>query len=187
MKTLKWLDKHLEETFLVICLVIISAVMMLQVIVRKIPGVQPLTWAEELCRFLWIMSVFLSLAYTIRNENMLRVGVVLDLFPEKVRKVVNILVDLVILAMMGLCFYHSISVYQGIAASAELSPAMLLPMTAVYIFMVIGFGLATLRSVQMVVLHIQHFGDKVATTLEQTMSDAKDEAAAVLHAEGGNE
>ena len=41
-----WLDLHLEETFLVVMLVLIAGVTMLQVIVRKIPGMASLTWAE---------------------------------------------------------------------------------------------------------------------------------------------
>lgn len=187
MKAINWLDKHLEETFLVICLVLIACIMMIQVIVRKIPGVQPLTWAEEFCRFLWIMSVFLSLAYTIRNSNMLRVSVVLDLFPEVIRKTVNIIVDVVIIAMMFICASNSIGVYQKIVASNELSPAMRLPMSIVYLFMVVGFWLAVIRGIQMVIIHVMHFGDKVATTLEQTMADAAEEANAGKKAEGGNE
>lgn len=187
MVFIKWLDDHLEEAFLVICLVLISVVMMAQVVVRKIPGIQPLTWAEEFSRFLWIMSVFVSLAYTIRKESMLRVGVVLDLFPVIVRKVVGICVDIVVIAMMGICAVNSVGVYNKIVASRELSPAMQWPMAGVYIFMLIGFFLATARGVQMLIIHIRHFGDKVATTLEQTMEDAKSEAAAGQHAEGGNE
>lgn len=68
MKVVKWLDDHLEETFLVILLILISCVSLLQVIIRKIPFIPALTWAEELCRFLWIWSVFISLPYTLRKE-----------------------------------------------------------------------------------------------------------------------
>ena len=84
-----WLDLHLEETFLVVMLVLIAGVTMLQVIVRKIPGMASLTWAEELCRFLWIWSVFLSLPYTIRTDSMLRVGVLKDLLPETLRNTIS--------------------------------------------------------------------------------------------------
>jgi C4-dicarboxylate transporter DctQ subunit len=185
MKVVNWLDKHFEEAFLVVCLVLISCVMMLQVIVRKIPGVQPLKWAEEFCRFMWIMSVFFSLAYTIRNSCMLRVSVVIDLFPETIRKVVNILVDFVVAAMMGLMAYNSVGVFNKILASGELSPAMQWPMSFVYFFMLFGFILATVRGIQMMIIHIMHFGDKVATQLEQTIADAADEANAGKRAEGG--
>ena len=96
-----WLDLHLEETFLMVMLVLIAGITMLQVIVRKIPGMASLTWAEELCRFLWIWSVFLSLPYTIRMDSMLRVGVLKDLLPETLRKVLNLAVDAVTLGCMG--------------------------------------------------------------------------------------
>ena len=66
MGFINWLDKHLEETFLIIMLVLIACVSMAQVIIRKIPGMASLTWAEEICRFFWIWSVFVSLPYTIK-------------------------------------------------------------------------------------------------------------------------
>ena len=53
--------------------------------------------------------------------------------------------------------------------------------------MLVGFWLAAARGVQMVYLHVKHFGDRVATTLEQTMADAAEEANAGKKAEGGND
>lgn len=185
MKTVKWLDDHLEEAFLVICLVIIAVVMMIQVIVRKIPGVPPLQWAEELCRFMWIMSVFISIPYTIRKSSMLRVTVLMDLLPEGLRKVINILVDIAILCAMAILAYNSIGVFNKIVTSNELSPAMRMPMSFVYIFMLIGFFLGTFRAAQMAVLHVKNFNERMLSTTEQTMQDAKEEASAGQRAEGG--
>ena len=117
MKVVKWLDDHLEETFLVILLILISCVSLLQVIIRKIPFIPALTWAEELCRFLWIWSVFISLPYTLRKNNMLRVGVLMDLLPNVLHKIVNIVVDVVNTACMGLLGYWSFFVLRDIMAS----------------------------------------------------------------------
>lgn len=103
-----WLDLHLEETFLVVMLVLIAGITMLQVIVRKIPGMASLTWAEELCRFLWIWSVFLSLPYTIRMDSMLRVGVLKDMLPETLRKVLNLVVDGITLGCMGVLGLYAV-------------------------------------------------------------------------------
>lgn len=177
MKVVKWLDEHMEEFILVILLVVISCVSLLQVIIRKTPWIPSLTWAEEFCRFCWIWSVFISLPYTIRMGNMLRVAVLLDMLPNIVRKTVNILVDLVTVACMALLAFHSVSVVQGIWASGEASPAMLWPMWIVYSIMLLGFVLAVLRGLQQVVIHIIHFNEKELSTLEQTMRDAAEEAA----------
>lgn len=110
-----WLDLHLEETFLMVMLVLIAGITMLQVIVRKIPGMASLTWAEELCRFLWIWSVFLSLPYTIRMDSMLRVGVLKDLLPETLRKVLNLAVDAITLGCMGVLGLYGVKVVSVIA------------------------------------------------------------------------
>lgn len=172
-----WLDLHLEETFLVVMLVLIAGITMLQVIVRKIPGMASLTWAEELCRFLWIWSVFLSLPYTIRMDSMLRVGVLKDMLPETFRKVLNLLVDGVTLGCMGVLGLYAVKVVSVIAESHEISPAMQWSMAFVYSFMVLGFFLAALRSVQMLWSHVQHLQEKELSTLEQTIQDAAEEAA----------
>ena len=167
MKVLHWLDKHMEETFLVVMLVLIACVSMLQVIVRKIPGMSSLTWAEEFCRFMWIWSVFISLPYTIRMENMLRVGVLKDLLPDFLKKIVNLAVDIVTMLSMA---------YLNIARSNEISPAMQWHMSFVYVFMVIGFFLGAVRGIQMILIHIRDFHKKELSTIEQTMQDAAKEA-----------
>lgn len=177
MKVIKWLDAHLEEAIMVVLLVVIACVSMMQVIIRKVPWIPSLTWAEEFCRFCWIWSVFISLPFTIRMGNMLRVSVLLDLLPNKIRKTINILVDLIIIGSMALMAFHSTTVVAGIKASGEPSPAMLWPMWIVYSVMLIGFAAATLRGVQQVIVHIQKFNDKELTTLEQTMLEAAEEAA----------
>ena len=186
MKFVKWLDEKFEETLIVILLILISVVCLLQVVIRKIPFIPSLTWAEELCRFFWIWSVFLSLPYTIRKNNMLRVGVVMDLLPDKIHKIVNLAVDVVNTACMGLLAYWSVFIVRDIVASGEVSPAMLWPMWIVYVVMLIGFFLATIRGVQAFIIHIKHFNEKELSTTEQTMADAKEEAAAAERAEGGN-
>lgn len=185
MKTVKWLDEHFEECFLVILLVLISCIELIQVVFRNLGFVKALTWPEEFCRFCWIWSVFLSLPYTIRKGSMLRVNVLMDMLPGPVRKVINILVDAINTAVMLILCYHSTSVVAGVKASAEASPAMTWPMWIVYSIMVIGFLLGAARGIQMIIIHIQHFGEKELSTIEQTMADAAEEAEAGKRAEGG--
>ena len=189
MKVLKWLDEHLEESVLVGLLVLISCIELIQVIFRNLSFVDALTWPEEFCRFAWIWSVFLSLPYTIRKASMLRVTVITDMLPQSVRKVVNILIDLVNAAVMACLFFYSIEVIygaKGIMVSGETSPAMNWPMWIIYISMLFGFGLGIFRALQMAVIHIRNFSVKELSTLEQTMADAAEEAEAGKRAEGGN-
>ena len=185
MKAIKWLDEHLEESLLVILLVLITCVEIVQVIIRNIPWIPALTWAEEFCRFCWIWSVFISLPYTLRKGSMLRVNVLMDLLPSMAHNVVNILVDLINAAVMALLGYHSISVVSSIMTSAEASPAMLWPMWMVYSVMVFGFFFGAFRALQQAVIHITHIKQKELSRIEQTIADAAEEAAAGKRAEGG--
>ena len=185
MKITKWLDDHFEETLLVIMLVLIACINMWQVVVRNLEFIPPLTWAEEFSRFCWIASVFVSLPYTIRKGNMLRVSVLLDIMPSKMRNTINILVDLVTAASMSLLLFYSFQVVSDRMASGETSPAMLWPMWMVYSTMTFGFLFGALRGIQMAAIHIKHFKERELTTIEQTMAEAAEEAAAGRRAEGG--
>ena len=185
MKVLKWLDDHFEETLLVILLVLIACINMWQVIVRNLEFIDPLTWAEEFSRFCWIASVFLSLPYTIRRGSMLRVSVLLDLMPNAMRNTINILVDIITMASMAMLLWFSFECVGNQITRGETSPAMLWPMWTVYSTMIVGFGLGVLRGLQMTVIHVLHFKERELTTIEQTMAEAAEEAAAGKRAEGG--
>ena len=165
MKVAKWLDDHFEEIFLVIFLVLISCVNLLQVLFKKIPFLTPLTWSDEFCRYMWIWTVFMSLPYTIRKGSMLRGGVLLDTQPQLVREVINIAVDLITTACMGLLAYHSVKVVTDIYVSGETSTAMVWPMWIVYSVMLIGFALAALRGLQQAIIHVMHFNERELSTI----------------------
>ena len=146
MKVIKWLDEHFEETFLVFFLVLISCITMLQIIARTFfaalslaGGVLPLLLDLERVHFP---------AYTMRKGNMLRVNVLVDLLPTKARNAINIVIDLINTVVMALFFNGSITVIQNALNSGRTSPAMELPMAAVYICLLIGFGLGFIRGIQ---------------------------------------
>lgn len=186
MKIIRWLDQYFEEALLVLLLVLISCVELMQVICRELPFFSALSWTEEFCRFCWIWSVFLSLPYTIRNRNMLRVGILLDVVPNKIRNIWNIVVDLITSAAMLLLGWHSITVVKNIFNSNETSPAMLWPMWIVYTVLLLGFFLAFLRGIQQSCMGIRDLNRVQLTTIEQTRADAAQEADAGRRAEGGD-
>ena len=186
MKVVKWLDEHFEEAMLVLLLVLICCVELAQVVCRNVPFLAALKWSDEFCRFCWIWTVFLSLPYTIRKGNMLRVNVLLDLFPTRLRSVLGLVVEGVVCGAMVLLGVHSVSVVRGIMTSGETSPAMLWPMWVVYSVLLLGFFLGALRSGQQIVLKIRRFGQSEKSTVEQTMEDAASEVEAGKKAEGGS-
>lgn len=167
MRVIKWLDEHFEEAILMVFLVLIACITLIQVICRNVPALPVLTWPEELCRFLWIATVFLSLPYTIRTESMLRVTALIDIMPWKVRNIVNIVVDVVTFFVMAVLTNAAYTVFMRIVDSGETSPAMVLPMWIMYLIVLIGFVLGALRSVQMFVIHVKNINVEPKSTIEE--------------------
>lgn len=173
MSAIKWLDEHFEEAIMVVLLALISCVMMAQIIARNV--VNSMTWPEEFSRYCYIWTVFLSLGYTIKKGNMLKVGIIMDLLPQKVRRTIEILVNIIILAVFVVFFRYSITYTNILRTTGQLSPAMQIPMWIMYLSTIIGFGLASIRSAQEIVSNVRNFNVKAETTLEATLKEAKEE------------
>lgn len=173
MTVIKWLDEHFEESVLVVLLALISSVMMGQIIARNF--FNSMTWPEEFSRYCYIWTVFLSLGYTIKKGNALKVGIVMDLLPQMVRRSIEILVNIIMLVIFVTFFRYAI-VYTNIVKSAgQVSPAMGIPMWIMYLATIMGFGMASVRMAQEIVNNIRNFNVRSETTLEATLKEAKEE------------
>ena len=152
-KFFKWLDHSFEEWILGVLLIGIAVILMTQIIMRSVIGVS-LTWAEEIARYFYVWSVFLSLGYTIRVNNILRVDLLLDCLPKQIRKALEIALD-VLSAVLYIYFaYYSVSVVNRVQISGQTSPALEIQMYLVYAIIPFGFALASLRSVQKIYLDL---------------------------------
>ena len=175
-RVVRWFDMHFEESILVFLLAVIACIELVQVVARNIPVIPSLTWAEELCRFAWIATVFLSLPYTIRTSNILRVSALIDALPAMLHNLLNVIVDIVTLAMMALLAWASVAVLGQVIESGETSPAMLWPMWIMYLIVLVGFVMGGLRSLQMAAIHIIHFKERPVTEIEKLQEgDAAEE------------
>ncbi|MCF6096316.1 TRAP transporter small permease [Thermovorax subterraneus] len=147
MKIIKWLDDHFEEYVLSILLALIACVMMLQVIMRYVFN-SSLSWAEELSRYAFVWSAFLSIGYTIKEKTILKVDTFIGILPKTLKKIARILVVCVNIAFFVFLFINSVPVVEKIMLSKQISPAMGIPMYAIYSATVVGFLLAAARSLQ---------------------------------------
>lgn len=152
-KFLNFLDKYFEETILVILLGCICCVMMLQVIMRYFVGAS-LTWAEEITRYCFVYSGFLSAGYCARNGLGLRVDAIVVLLPKFVQRGLDFLNNVFLLIFYGFFFMKSLDLIKVSVASGATSTALQIPMTAVYFSLVLGFGLAVIRMIQTIILSL---------------------------------
>lgn len=147
MKIIKWLDDNLEEFLLMIIVASITIIMLLQIIMRKIFGT-PLTWAEELCRYLFLWSGYLGLGYCFKKGINLKIDFLVDKLKEKPKKLLIILNQVILILFLLYIFIASIKTLGGVSELNQRSPALDIPMIYIYLAPVIGYGLGIIRFVQ---------------------------------------
>lgn len=173
MKVLKWLDEHLEEMLLIILLVVLTGIMSVQVFMRKILN-NSLTWSEELVRYMFVWSTFISVSYCIRKDATIRIDQAVELLPKNslIKKIVIISVKVIMLAFVAFAFYFSIDIVKGALASGQKSSAMRLPMWLVQLSVPFGMGLAVIRMIQSLRLGSGSFVTTTETEAEQLAREA---------------
>lgn len=147
MKVLKWLDEHFEEYLLMIIVVSITLIMLLQVFMRKVVG-SPLTWPEEICRYLFLWSGYLGLGYCFKKKINLKIDFVVEKLPKKIGNVISKISELILIAFLVYIFWASIETFMGIRVLGQKSPALEIPMSIIYFAPVFGYGLGIIRLIQ---------------------------------------
>ena len=125
-KILHWLDENLEEFLLVFFLIAMTLIMGIQVFCRYVLG-QSLSWSEELTRYLFIWSGFLSVSYCSKKCLSIKIEQFVAIFPRKgkaIFKLVNHTFELIFfLYMIPFAWSYLMSAIQ----SGQLSPACRIP------------------------------------------------------------
>ena len=131
------------EYFCAIALGIMSVVVFAQVIFRLTAGSLP--WSEELARYLMIYMVYVGTSIGIKRGTHIAVEVIMDRCPPSLQKVVEILVDLMMIAAFVILCYYGMKIVN--ITMMQKSPAMQIKMGYVYMSMVLGGALMLLHCV----------------------------------------
>ena len=94
MKLLKKIDKNLERWVMFLLLAGMTLVLGIQIFCRFVLN-NSLTWSEELARFMFIWSTFLSIGFCLKEGISLKIDTLISLFPTKVQAVILLLGDVV--------------------------------------------------------------------------------------------
>ena len=86
MKLLKKIDKNLERWVMFVLLAGMTLVLGIQIFCRFVLN-NSLTWSEELARFMFIWSTFLSIGFCLKEGISLKIDTLISLFPKKVQMV----------------------------------------------------------------------------------------------------
>lgn len=149
MKIIKAIDDKLEYWIMVLLSIVTVVVVFAQVVCR-VTG-QALPWSEELARYCFIWMICIGTSYAVKLNKLTSVDMLVNLTRPKIRWIIAICVNLVILA------FSTVVVYYGAKSSAIMlhyghtSPALSIPKGYIYLSAPVGFGLAGIRAIQNIV------------------------------------
>ena len=126
-KILHYLDEYLEEFLMVIFLIAMTLIMGIQVFSRYILGMS-LSWSEEITRYLFIWSAFLSVSLCTRKCISIKIDQFIQLFPRRGKslwKVLNLTVEFVFFVYL---IPYSFLYLKNTIESGQVSPACGIPM-----------------------------------------------------------
>lgn len=131
---------------------IMTAIIFMQVILRYV-FISPLTWPEELARYLLIWISCLGSAYAVREGMHISVVFIKNKLPRSTQTAVAIGVHLLVIS------FFAFGVFQGFKLSfsqwIELTAALRLPMTYPTLAIPIGFGIMIMFSVELLIQDVK--------------------------------
>ena len=105
--------------------------------------------------YLFVWLVYFSVAYTAKKEAHIRIDAAINIYPKKARPYVEILSEIIVLAFAIFIAATSVTVFQKITASGQISPALHVPMQFVYAAPLVGFVLTAIRQIQCIIRRIK--------------------------------
>ena len=147
MKVLKWLDDKFEETTMTIFLALIALVMGYSVIMRY--GFNnSLSWAEEICRYLFVYSAMLSAPLCLKKRSSIKIDILMQALPPFIQKLVLLAGDAFMFAFFAFMLNAAFRVVGLVYRSGQSSPALWIPMYFIFASSVLGFSLCLWRLAQ---------------------------------------
>ncbi len=167
MKVLKWLDAHLEEAILLILLVGMTVVMGIQVASRYIFS-SSLTWSEEITRYMFIISGFISASFCIKKGLSVKIDQIVGMLPGKgvhIMRLVSYVIQLIFFAYLVPYAWNYVKAgYE----SGQLSAACRIPMYLIQFSTLFSFVLCCIRLIQKIVLRVGYLMGAEMKTKEES-------------------
>ena len=143
----KFVERRFEEIIAGTCVVVMCGMVFFQVIMRYVFS-EPVSWSDEIAQYCMLWSVYLSVAWAVRERAHIRVMNFINLFPNSVALALTMLSD-----FMWLCFgifltWQSIVLEISFWENIYESPALGIDQKWPYLCLAFGFLLMTLRIIQ---------------------------------------
>ena len=113
--------RNVNDAVVVVLFLAMTITVIIQVFFRFVIQ-SPLRWTEELARYLMIWLVLMASAIAMRNRSHLQVDVLTSALPQKPKRILTAIVDLLTIVFLCIMTYFGFKVVQS--TTAQTSPAM---------------------------------------------------------------
>lgn len=172
MKILKIIDDKLEEVLITLLLIGIVVFMSAQVISRYVFR-SPLSWTDELTRFLLVWSAFLSVSYCVKKRISIKITQFQNMLPEKLLPWVKLLRHTIVFIFCIMMLPYCVTYLQQAVSSGATSPALLLPMYFIQSAPLVGFILLAVRVAQAWFREFRNSWRGMVQTVEEELTAPK--------------
>lgn len=155
IKVIKWLDHNLEEFILTLCLVLMTLIMGIQVCARYVFN-SSLSWTEEITRYLFVWSGFISISYCTRKCISIKIEQFIMMFSQKTQTILKIVNHIIELGFFFYMFPFAIRYLKLSIECNQVSAALGIPMYFVQVAPLVGFFLVIIRIIQRLVIEISN-------------------------------
>jgi len=159
-----------EVSILVFCVASLAILLITNVFARTF--FQSIYFAEEVSKFLVMLTTFTGVSYGVRKARHIRMGAFLDAMPEKMEKVFIIIISIVSAVVMGIMTWFSYKYLMNAMDMGHMTPALRVPKWTFYVIIPIGFGLACIQYIRTV---IKNFTEKKPWQSPDQRSEYEDE------------
>jgi len=144
-----------EVSILVFCVGALGVLLIANVFARTF--FQSIYFAEEVSKFLVMLTTFAGVSYGVRKARHIRMGAFLDSMPPKMEKTFLIIICFISAVVMGIMTWFSYKYLMNAMQMAHMTPALRVPKWTFYVIIPIGFGLACIQYVRTI---IKNFTEK---------------------------
>ena len=146
-KVFRWLDDSLEETLMVITLILMTVIMGIQVFSRYALGAS-LSWSEELTRYLFVWEGFLSVSYCTKKCISIKIEQFVAMFPRRGKAIFKLVNHTFELIFFFYLIPFAVKYLISAVESGQVSPAFHIPMYYVQAAPLVSFVLVAIRIMQ---------------------------------------
>ena len=147
IKKIDHIFQKIGEVISALCLFAMMTIVTVSVVCRWL-NIQ-FTAADELARYVMIWSIYIGIIICTRQRAHVSVTILPDLLKGNARKVLMIIIQVIVIALLCWLFKLSIDLVAHAVRSGQKAPITKIPYWFMYSSMVLGFGFSIIREVEL--------------------------------------